>query len=201
MILIIDNYDSFVHNLARYFRQLTNETVSTVRNDSISHDDFENVSAIVISPGPCGPAQAGKSLEIVRHFCNTIPILGVCLGHQVIIEAFGGNVKQIDHPIHGKASEVFHESNSLLFKKVPTPFTAGRYHSLIADTKTLPDELEPIGFTKERIIMAVQHKKHVCYGVQFHPESVLTKHGYQIVENFLSVADIPMKPSSRAIMS
>ena len=192
MILFIDNYDSFVHNLARYFRQLTDEPVEVVRNDAIEFDAIPNrYSAIVISPGPCGPSNAGGCIDVVQKFHQRIPILGVCLGHQVLIEAFGGQVIQSQEPTHGKSSLVFHYDQSTLFRDIPTPFVAGRYHSLIGDKTKLPAELVSIAATENEIVMAVQHKEHNCFGVQFHPESVLTEHGYQLIGNFLRIARVP----------
>ena len=181
MILVIDNYDSFVHNLARYFRQLGTET-QTVRNDAINVAAIRELApaAIVISPGPCTPDEAGISLEIVQTFADSIPILGVCLGHQVIAQAMGGKTVRASQPMHGRASEVTH-SNSRLFENVPTTFSVGRYHSLVAEANSLPAQLKVTSQTSNGIVMSVEHESLPVVGVQFHPESILTEHGHQIL--------------------
>ena len=201
MILVIDNYDSFVHNLARYVTQLTNVEVSVVRNDKISPSDIDpdRISAMVISPGPCGPAHAGQSVEIIRHHHRSIPILGVCLGHQAIVVALGGTVTKSGRPFHGKSSQVFHRGNSNLFKNIPSPFDAGRYHSLRIEADNLPDSLQPTAHTVDNVIMAIEHVEFPCFGVQFHPESVLTPFGYEILNNFLTAARIETRPQSTKV--
>ena len=188
MILVIDNYDSFVHNLARYFRQLGSETV-VYRNDQIDTDAISKIKpdAIVISPGPCTPDQAGISLEVVKRFAGTIPILGVCLGHQAIVQVFGGNVVCANEPIHGRSTQIEHDQSDI-FTGIPTPLTVGRYHSLIAEPGSLPDCLQVTAKTNEGILMAVSHREWPVVGVQFHPESILTEHGYKILTNFLEIA-------------
>ena len=188
MILVIDNYDSFVHNLARYFRQLDCETI-TMRNDEVNRGVVEELSpdAIVISPGPCSPDEAGYSVDCVRDFADSIPILGVCLGHQAIVQAFGGEVIRSGQPMHGRQSEVNHDG-AAFFENVPPSFKVGRYHSLIAKSNSLPSCLEVIAKLDEGTIMAVQHRSRPVVGVQFHPESILTEHGYQMLANFCSIA-------------
>lgn len=190
MILVIDNYDSFVHNLARYFRQLGTETL-TVRNDAIDADKIRELSpdAIIISPGPCSPDEAGISLDIVRTFAQSIPILGVCLGHQAIVQAMGGKIIRAWQPMHGRASEITH-SGSPLFKEVADTFSVGRYHSLVAESNSLPDQLKVTSRTSDGVVMSVQHESLPVVGVQFHPESILTEHGHQILKNFLAIAGV-----------
>lgn len=200
MILVIDNYDSFVHNLARYFRQLGTETL-TVRNDAI---DVEKVhlldpEAIIISPGPCSPDEAGISLKVVQTFAPTIPILGVCLGHQAIVQAMGGKIVRAWQPMHGRASEITH-SDSQLFQDVPATFSVGRYHSLVAESNSLPNQLQVTSRTDDGIVMSVEHEAWPVVGVQFHPESILTEHGHQILKNFLTIAGItPLASDANAM--
>ena len=190
MILVIDNYDSFVHNLARYFRQL-GQTTKVYRNDEISIDQIRQLSpdAIVISPGPCTPQEAGVSLEVVAELTGEFPILGVCLGHQAIVEAFGGDVIRSGGPMHGRSSSVKH-SKTKLFTNVPSPFQVGRYHSLIADKSTLPGCLAVTANDIGGTVMAVEHRSEIVVGVQFHPESILTESGYQLLANFLRLCGI-----------
>ena len=190
MILVIDNYDSFVHNLARYFRQLGCETM-TIRNDEVSRSDVESLApeAIVISPGPCSPDEAGYSVQCVKDFGDSIPILGVCLGHQAIVQAFGGKVVRSGQPMHGRQSEVSH-NDAAFFESVPSPFKVGRYHSLIAKSNLMPQCLETIAKLDDGSVMAVQHRTLPIFGLQFHPESILTEFGYQMLANFCSQAGI-----------
>jgi len=190
LILVIDNYDSFVHNLARYFRQLGCETM-TLRNDEVNRSFIEELKpdAIVISPGPCSPDEAGYSVDCVRDFADSIPILGVCLGHQAIVQGLGGDVIRSGQPMHGRQSEVNHEGGTL-FDNVPSPFLVGRYHSLIAKSNSMPDCLEVVAKLDEGTVMAVQHRTRPVVGVQFHPESILTQHGYQMLANFCTLAGI-----------
>ena len=190
MIVVIDNYDSFVHNLARYVRQLTDVPIEVVRNDELDFD--VQADAVIISPGPCGPKQAGQCIAFVQQNLSRFPMLGICLGHQIIVEALGGKIQQHEEPRHGKSSDIFHGSSSRLFAEVPSPFVAGRYHSLVANS-ALPDCLRPTAHTDDSTIMAVEHAELPVFGLQFHPESVLTKHGYQILFNFLSVAGLAVK--------
>jgi anthranilate synthase/aminodeoxychorismate synthase-like glutamine amidotransferase len=187
MILIIDNYDSFVHNLARHVRVLGLET-QIVRNDKISVQDIINLNptALLLSPGPCGPEQAGICMEAVRIFAPTLPILGVCLGHQVIAKVFGGEVGRASKVCHGKSSLVHHCQYGL-FSQIPSPFRVGRYHSLETKPQARSD-LVVLAHSEDDVVMAVEHKKYPCYGVQFHPESILTEHGFKILSNFFDIA-------------
>jgi anthranilate synthase component 2 len=186
MILLIDNYDSFTYNLYHYLIQAGAKEVVVKRNDEISIAEIKklNPQGIVISPGPCTPSEAGICLELVEKLQGIYPIFGVCLGHQTIGQAFGGKIVKA-HPMHGKISEIFHKNKSL-FKGLPSPFKATRYHSLIIERKTCPRDLEIIAETKDGIIMGVAHKKHKIFGVQFHPESIASEHGHQIIRNFLA---------------
>lgn len=188
MILVIDNYDSFVYNLARYF-QLSGKDTDVRRNDRLTLDDVMqgDYEAIVISPGPCAPAQSGISTNIVRTMSSTTPILGICLGHQCIGEAYGGKTLRSPIPMHGKASTVKHNGQGI-FQGVPSPLAAGRYHSLRAD---IPDDspLSVTARTEEGDIMAFQHISDPVYGLQFHPESILTEHGLDLVKNFVRLSD------------
>lgn len=185
MILIVDNYDSFVHNVARYFTEL-GETVRVVRNDAVTDTDLD-ARAIVISPGPCAPREAGQSLDIVRRCSGKVPILGICLGHQVIGEVFGGRVERARRPMHGEASEIFHDGTGV-FGGLPNGFSAGRYHSLIVDLDGSDAPLAVTARSEDGEIMGVRHRDHATHGVQFHPESILTEHGYALLENFLREA-------------
>ena len=183
MILIIDNYDSFVFNLARYFEEL-DEHVKVIRNDEISPAQIR-AKAVVISPGPCTPHEAGASKDIVREFSGKLPILGVCLGHQVIGEVFGARVTRAKKPLHGEASDIEHDGQGI-FTNLPQNFSAGRYHSLIIDQV----EGTPLRITaraENGEVMGLQHESHPTFGVQFHPESILTEHGYDMLRNFLKV--------------
>ena len=188
MILLIDNYDSFVHNLARYFARLGQET-RVVRNDSIDVPGIRRLSpsAIVISPGPCTPKEAGCSVDVVRQLSGQIPILGVCLGHQAIGAAFGGQIVRAPEPVHGRASLVTHQARGL-FAGLPSPLSAGRYHSLAVAEAGLPQELEVTARSGDGVIMALSHRRHPTFGVQFHPESILTEGGYDVLTNFLRLA-------------
>ncbi|MFS0874121.1 aminodeoxychorismate/anthranilate synthase component II [Paenibacillus xylanilyticus] len=186
MILVIDNYDSFTYNLVQYLGEL-GETVEVRRNDEIDLAGIEAMAPdhILISPGPCTPNEAGISLAVIDHFKGSIPIFGVCLGHQAIGQAFGGNVIRADRMMHGKTSEMHHNGTSV-FAGLPSPFTATRYHSLIVERSTLPDCLEITAETAEGEIMGLRHKEFAIEGVQFHPESIITDHGHQMLRNFLS---------------
>lgn len=190
MILVLDNYDSFVFNVARYFEELGRAT-EVVRNDAATVDEIAAMApeAIVISPGPCAPAQAGVSLDLIRRLSGKVPILGVCLGHQAIGEAFGGRVERARRPLHGRASRVAHDDAGL-FAGLPNPLSVGRYHSLIVELG--PDYAGPLrvtGRSEEGEIMALAHAAHPTYGVQFHPESILTEGGHRLLSNFLALAD------------
>ncbi len=185
MILLIDNYDSFVHNLARYVRELGEETLVR-RNDAISIDEIEALapSHLIVSPGPCTPREAGISNRVIAELGPRVPILGVCLGHQCLAAALGGSVVRAPRPRHGKTSPVVHDGTGL-FEGLPSPFQATRYHSLIVERAGLPDCLEVIATTPEDEIMALRHRSWPAWGVQFHPESVLTEHGHALLRNFL----------------
>jgi len=188
MILLIDNYDSFVHNLARYLRRLQQDTV-VVRNDALTPEQIIGMqpSAIVLSPGPCTPSEAGCSLDLVRAAAGKIPLLGVCLGHQTIAAAFGGQIVRAAQPMHGRTSAIHHNGDGVFFD-VPSPLTVGRYHSLIVEEESLPANLHVTARTDDGIIMALEHRNWPVFGVQFHPESILTSCGYQILANFLRLA-------------
>ncbi|MGB6085174.1 anthranilate synthase component II [Parvibaculum sp.] len=196
MILVIDNFDSFVHNLARYIGELGFER-RTIRTDEISVEEALALepAAILLSPGPCGPDEAGISVDLVRAAAaHRIPLLGVCLGHQAIAAAFGGRILRAPRPVHGKASYIYHQYTDL-FDSIPSPFMAGRYHSLIAE---LPEggPLRATAHTDDGVLMALAHETVPIFGVQFHPESVLTTHGHKLLGNFLSIAGAA--PAERA---
>jgi len=190
MILLIDNYDSFVHNLARYLQRLGQETL-VVRNDEISVEDAlaRRPAAIVLSPGPCTPSEAGCSIELVRQAAGNTPILGVCLGHQAIGAAFGAKVVRAREPMHGRTSQVTHHQTGV-FAGLPSPLTVGRYHSLVVDEPTLPKEFQITARADDGTIMALAHRRWPIYGVQFHPESILTQGGYHLLANFLKLAGV-----------
>jgi anthranilate synthase/aminodeoxychorismate synthase-like glutamine amidotransferase len=189
LIFVLDNYDSFTYNLVQYIGELGAE-VEVRRNDQVTVGEIEAMhpERIVISPGPCTPREAGISIELIRQLSGRIPILGVCLGHQAIGEAFGGTVVRAPHLMHGKTSAVLHD-NKTIFRGLPQPMTATRYHSLIVQEEDLPAELEISAWTTEkdgtRTIMGLRHRQHAVEGVQFHPESVLTDAGKQLVHNFI----------------
>lgn len=187
MILLIDNYDSFTYNLYHYLIESGAKNVVVKRNDKISIDQIKklNPEAIILSPGPCTPNEAGICLEVVKEFQNLTPILGVCLGHQSIGQIFGAKIIKT-HPMHGKISEIIHQ-NTDIFKNIPSPFKATRYHSLIIDKTTLPSDLKITAQTQDGIIMGIAHKKHKIFGVQFHPESIASEYGHQIIANFLDL--------------
>jgi len=186
MILMIDNYDSFTYNLVQYVGEL-GEELQVYRNDKITLEEIErlNPEYLMISPGPCTPNEAGISMEAIRHFAGKIPILGVCLGHQSIGQVFGGKVVRAERLMHGKTSDVFHDGKTI-FQDIPSPFTAARYHSLLVEEISLPDELEVTARTADGEIMAVRHRDYPIEGVQFHPESIITQHGKQLLKNFLA---------------
>ncbi|CAM4517626.1 MAG: aminodeoxychorismate/anthranilate synthase component II [Paenibacillus macerans] len=186
MILVIDNYDSFTYNLVQYLGEL-GEEVTVRRNDEIDLAGIEVLQPdhILISPGPCTPNEAGITLELIERFKGVIPIFGVCLGHQAIGQAFGGKVIRAERLMHGKTSPIYHRGESV-FAGLPSPFTATRYHSLIVERESLPDCLEITAETEEGEIMGLRHKEYAVEGVQFHPESIITEHGHQMLRNFLS---------------
>jgi anthranilate synthase component II len=185
MLLMIDNYDSFTYNLVQYLGEL-GQDVQVYRNDEISLDKIRELQPerIVISPGPCTPNEAGISLALIKEFAGKIPLLGVCLGHQSIGQAFGGRIIKAKTLMHGKTS-LIHHNNSGVFKNLPNPYTATRYHSLVIERETIPDCLEINAWTDDGEIMGVKHKTLAVEGVQFHPESVLTEHGHDLLNNFL----------------
>ncbi len=184
-VVLIDNYDSFSHNLARYIREL-GAKVEVVRNDARTLAEIEAMapSHVVISPGPCTPERAGISLEAVRYFAGRRPLLGVCLGHQCIAQALGGRVRRAAKVMHGKTSPVTH-GGRLLFAGIPSPFRVTRYHSLIVEDGSLPEDLEVTARSDDGVIMALTHRHLPIAGVQFHPEAVLTEHGHRLLQNFL----------------
>ncbi|MDZ4849570.1 MAG: aminodeoxychorismate/anthranilate synthase component II [Pirellulaceae bacterium] len=199
MILLLDNYDSFVYNLDRYLQNLGQRTL-VVRSDAINVESIERLDCkgIVISPGPKTPDDAGCSLEVVRRLAGRIPILGVCLGHQTIGQAMGARIVRAPAPVHGQSSPVYH-ANSKLMAGLPSPFDAGRYHSLVVDETSLPDCLVTTAWTKDGLIMGFEHQEYPLLGVQFHPESILTNVGYTILRNFLissGIANPPQIPSN-----
>jgi anthranilate synthase component 2 len=185
MLLMIDNYDSFTYNLVQYFGEL-GEDVKVVRNDEATVEQIAamNPQWIVVSPGPCTPNEAGVSVPVIRRFAGEIPLLGVCLGHQSIGQAFGGRIVHAKELMHGKVSPIHHQ-NAGVFQGLPNPLTATRYHSLVIERESLPDCLEVTAWTDDGEIMGVRHKKLHVEGVQFHPESVLTERGHDLLANFL----------------
>ncbi len=185
MILLLDNYDSFVYNLARYVREL-GESPVVRRHDALTVDEVAAMgpSHIIISPGPCSPVEAGISTEVVRRLGPTVPILGVCLGHQCIGAAYGGEIVRAGQPMHGKTSMIHHGGTGI-FTGLPTPFRATRYHSLVIAPASVPPDLEVLATSEDGEIMAVRHVRHPVHGVQFHPESILTEHGYRLLDHFL----------------
>jgi anthranilate synthase/aminodeoxychorismate synthase-like glutamine amidotransferase len=189
MILMIDNYDSFTYNLVQYLGQL-GEEVAVHRNDAITLDEIGtmNPEAIFLSPGPCSPEQAGITVDVVRRFHRSVPLMGVCLGHQAIGHAFGGRVVRAGRIMHGKTSPILNDGRTI-FRGLPSPFPAGRYHSLIVERESLPDCLEVSAETEEGEIMGLRHRTLPVEGIQFHPESILTPGGKRIIRNFLQLID------------
>ncbi|CCQ91710.1 Anthranilate synthase, component II [Nitrospina gracilis 3/211] len=191
MILMIDNYDSFTYNLVQYLGELGAD-IRVQRNDKITVEEIEGLAPekIVISPGPCTPTKAGVSKDVARHFAGKIPLLGVCLGHQSVAEAFGGKIVKAAKLMHGKTSQIHHD-NKTLFRDLPDPFEATRYHSLIVERESLPDCFEVSAWTAEGEIMGIRHKELPVEGVQFHPESILTVYGKNLLKNFLDSPGLP----------
>ncbi|PDY47755.1 aminodeoxychorismate/anthranilate synthase component II [Bacillus pseudomycoides] len=185
MILMIDNYDSFTFNLVQFLGELGQELI-VKRNDEITISDIEQMKPdfLMISPGPCSPNEAGISMDVIKYFAGKIPIFGVCLGHQSIAQVFGGDVVRADRLMHGKTSLMYHDGK-MIFTDIPNPFTATRYHSLIVKKETLPECLEVTSWTEEGEIMALRHKTLPIEGVQFHPESIMTSHGKELLQNFI----------------
>jgi len=192
MILVLDNFDSFVHNLGRYLQRLGQETL-VVRNDAIDVAGVRKLQpqALVLSPGPCTPKEAGCSLDLVRELHQEIPMLGVCLGHQVIGEALGGRVVRAPLPMHGRTSLIQHNGQGL-FAGLPNPLSVCRYHSLVVDLPSLPASLQATAQTADGIVMALAHRSLPVYGVQFHPEAILTEGGFEMLSHFLRLAKIPV---------
>ncbi len=190
MILLIDNYDSFVFNLARYFRRLGHDAL-VVRNDAIDVPGIRSLrpAAVVLSPGPCAPGQAGCSLDVVRQLHAEVPMLGVCLGHQAIGEALGGRIVRAPEPVHGRTSLVHHDGQGI-FAGLPSPFNACRYHSLVVEASSVPDCLEVSARSEDGLVMALRHRQYPVVGVQFHPESILTEHGFVMLAGFLRLAGL-----------
>lgn len=194
MILLIDNYDSFAHNLARYLRRL-GQQVEVLRNDQITAPQVREraYSAIVISPGPCTPSEAGCSLDVINLCHRETPILGVCLGHQAIGQAMGAKIERAPWPVHGRTSQIEHARTGI-FKNLPAPLTVCRYHSLIVSRRDLPACLEMTAWTSDGVVMAIAHRDAPLYGVQFHPEAILTQHGDRMLASFLRLAGIEVPP-------
>lgn len=188
MILMIDNYDSFTYNLVHYLAELGEEVV-VYRNDKIELEDIGKMDPdmMVISPGPCTPKEAGISVDAIKEFAGRMPILGVCLGHQSVAYAYGGDIVRADRLLHGKTSEIYHDGKGI-YKNIPDPFEATRYHSLLVKKETLPNCFEITAWTDENEIMGIRHKEHMIEAVQFHPESILTKHGKDLLKNFITLA-------------
>jgi anthranilate synthase/aminodeoxychorismate synthase-like glutamine amidotransferase len=187
MLLMIDNYDSFTYNLVQYFGEL-GQDLKVYRNNKITIAEIEKMQPdrIVVSPGPCTPREAGISIEVIRRFTGRVPVLGVCLGHQAIGDAFGGDVVRAPYLMHGKTSMIHHDGKTL-FAGLPNPFEATRYHSLIIKRETMPAVLEVTAWTEDGIVMGVRHRQHKLEGVQFHPESILTGAGKDLLRNFLKL--------------
>ena len=192
MLLMIDNYDSFTYNIVQYFGEL-DQDVKVVRNDQVTLEDIEKWQPkyLVIGPGPCSPSEAGISIPAIQHFAGKIPLLGVCLGHQAIGQAFGGHIIRAKTVMHGRLSDMYHADKGI-FSNLPDPFSATRYHSLVIEQATIPECLEVTCWTQEKDgsmeeIMGVKHKTLPVEGVQFHPESILSQHGHQIFKNFLEI--------------
>lgn len=198
MILLIDNYDSFVHNLARYLRQLGQQTV-VARTDTLTVEQVDQMApeAIIISPGPCAPSETGISVRIVQHFYRRLPILGICLGHQAIALALGGEIFRTGKPIHGQAREIHHDQQGL-FHGLPTPLIAGLYHSLAVNPCSLPAELEISARSPEGTVMGIRHREWPIVGLQFHPESILTPCGFELLAGFLRLTQAPVPTAASA---
>ena len=198
MLVLIDNYDSFTYNLAQAFGKL-GVPLAVFRNDRTTLEELERLEpkGILISPGPCTPKEAGISKDVIRHFAGKVPILGVCLGHQCIAEVFGADVVRAARPMHGKTSEIYHDG-SRLFAGIPSPFTATRYHSLVVAPDTVGPELRVTASTSEGDVMALEHAMFPVWGVQFHPESILTAWGPALLANFLQVTSVGYSPVKQA---
>jgi len=186
MVLMIDNYDSFTYNLVQYIGELGRE-IRVIRNDEMALEEAVKIacSHVIVSPGPGRPDTAGISVDMIRHFAGKVPILGVCLGHQCIGQAFGGTVGRAERLMHGKTSQVYHHGNGI-FQGIPNPFTATRYHSLIVREESMPEDVKVTAYTSEGEVMGIRVKDASVTGVQFHPESILTEHGRMLLGNFLN---------------
>jgi len=191
MILIIDNYDSFTYNVVQFVGSITAE-IKIVKNDLISINEIENnnYSHIIISPGPGAPNDAGRCIEIIENFYKKIPILGICLGHQAIGEAFGARVKKNNLVVHGKVSKIYNDNKSILYKNIPHIFEATRYHSLIIDKNTINSSFKINAWLSDKTIMGIEHRNYPLYGVQYHPESIKTEYGKSIIKNFLECKEL-----------
>jgi anthranilate synthase/aminodeoxychorismate synthase-like glutamine amidotransferase len=193
MILVIDNYDSFTYNLVQYLGELGADVavaraIEVARNDRITIEEIEELAPerIVLSPGPCTPDDAGITLDVIRHFAGKVPLLGVCLGHQAMGQAFGGRVVRAPYLMHGKTSQILHDGRTV-FEGVENPFTATRYHSLIVDRASVPPAFEVSATTSDGLVMGLRHREFICEGVQFHPESIMTAAGKRLLDNFLKL--------------
>ena len=197
MFLLIDNYDSFTYNLRHYLGELGAE-VEVYRNDAITLDDIQSMSVegLVISPGPCDPDRAGICLELIEKVKDEMPILGVCLGHQCIGQVFGGKIVLAPKPMHGKVSDIFHQSDGLM-NGIPSPFRATRYHSLAIEPGTLPSFLSVMATSEDGVIQGISHKELPIFGVQFHPESIASEHGHKLIQNFLDI--VKARPGNRKV--
>ena len=197
MFLLIDNYDSFTYNLRHYLGELGAE-VEVCRNDAITLDDVQSMSVegLVISPGPCDPDRAGICLELIEKVKDEMPILGVCLGHQCIGQVFGGKIVLAPKPMHGKVSDIFHQSDGLM-NGIPSPFRATRYHSLAIEPGTLPSFLSVMATSEDGVIQGISHKELPIFGVQFHPESIASEHGHKLIQNFLDI--VKARPGNRKV--
>ncbi len=184
-IAVIDNYDSFTYNLVHYLRELTGDNVEVFRNDAVTAEDLAPYDKLLLSPGPGIPAEAGRTLEIIRHWAPHKSLLGVCLGHQAIAEAFGGRLINLEEPYHGIRTPIHIVHDDLLFREIPDPFTAGRYHSWVVDRDHLPADLIITSVDDQERIMSLSHASYDVRGVQFHPESVMTEHGYRMIRNWI----------------
>lgn len=200
-MLLIDNYDSFAHNLARYVRRLGRE-VEIIRNDELTAEEVADrrYSAILISPGPCTPREAGCCLDVVRRCGHETPILGVCLGHQTIGMAFGAHIERAPWPMHGRTSPIEHAQEGI-FANLPSPLTVCRYHSLIVSRRDFPACLEMTAWTSDGVVMALRHREWPCFGVQFHPEAILTEYGDQLLANFLRLAGLDVPSGAEAFVA
>lgn len=196
MIVLIDNYDSFAYNLVHYFGELGAD-IEVFRNDKISVQDVlaKNPAGIVLSPGPCDPDKAGICLELVRQAAEEVPILGVCLGHQTIGQVFGASIVRAPLCMHGKTSPIEHDGSGA-FKDIPSPFTATRYHSLTIDPSSVPDCLVVNAKSDDGVIMGIRHKELPIHGVQFHPESIVSEHGHDLLANFMEIAGMPVRKAA-----